>query len=143
MQDANADADAEPDVDPLDDNRSFSSGESAREHDSDYDSNDDLIPMYDVDAPVQTSSHLGELVSLEFADLHEYEDDEEKDIFDDGLDDDESSESDSEMSTTYEELEEPDSVVGLTTCSQNLMYFNEPFAEPAALDARYQDQKHP
>jgi hypothetical protein len=115
MQDFNADADADTDVDPLDDNRSFSSGESAREHDSDYDSNDEPISMYNVDAPVQTSAHLGELVSLEFDDLHEYEDDEERDIFDDSLDDDESSESDSEVSTTYEELEEPDFVVCLAS----------------------------
>ncbi|KUJ22702.1 uncharacterized protein LY89DRAFT_777755 [Mollisia scopiformis] len=54
---------------------------------------------------------LGEAVILAFPNTVEYEDDETKDIFDDGLDDDDDSSSDSDVSTIYEELSEPDAMV--------------------------------
>ena len=93
------------------DNLSFDSG-SDHEDDVNNDSYENNGPMYDPKEQVQTSEHMGELLTAEFGPLHEYEDDEERDIFDDGLDGDESSDSGSEASTTYEELDEPETVVG-------------------------------
>jgi len=50
--------------------------------------------------------HLGAAIPIALPSIVEYEDDEQRDIFDDGLSDDESS--DSDISTNYEDLEEPD-----------------------------------
>jgi hypothetical protein len=63
----------------------------------------------DIDIPQrpQRCEELGELLGLAFQNRVEYDDDEERDIFDDGLTD-EDHESDTDISTNYEELTEPD-----------------------------------
>lgn len=77
-----------------------------------------VIPLYDPDGPVQTSEHMGDLINRAYVfetDYEDkYEDDEARDIFDDGLDGDESFDYGSEVSATNEELEEPENVVRLS-----------------------------
>ncbi|TVY81086.1 hypothetical protein LSUE1_G003165 [Lachnellula suecica] len=56
----------------------------------------------------ETHEYLGRMLTYEFPPPVEYEDDEQRDIFDDGLEDDDSSSSDSDVSTNYEDLDEPE-----------------------------------
>jgi hypothetical protein len=93
------------------DNTSLDSG-------SDEDVGDDYSIMFDMDGPPQTLAHMAKLSAAEVAHLDEDEDDEEQDIFDAVPD------SDSEDSSVYEELEEPDSVVGLTCLSTQPAMFS-------------------
>lgn len=73
------------------------------DHSPYYSTTEDEIPIGD--RKVVTHLDMGEAIAFAFP-VDEYEDDEERDIFDDGLTDDESNYSD--MSSNYEELTEPD-----------------------------------
>jgi len=116
------------------DNTSLNSG-------SDEDVGDDDSIMFDMDGPPQTLAHMAELSAAEVAHLDEDEDDEEQDIFDDGVGSDAVPDSDSEDSSIYEELEELDSMVVLTSPCYNLRCFHEYFANWTSLDPHYQSRR--
>lgn len=85
---------------------------------NDYTDDEKDIDMdpYDISSRVlERHEHLGEVLALAFPNTIEYEDDEQRDIFDDGLSGDESS--DSDISTNYEELTQPDIITRLVFVS--------------------------
>ncbi|KAF4625373.1 hypothetical protein G7Y89_g12795 [Cudoniella acicularis] len=81
---------------------------------SDYDLDEEIIEDVPNPEKVQTHLDLGMKVFHEFPILDEYGDYELRDIFDDGLEDDDDSDVDSDISTNYEDIDEPEMVRVIT-----------------------------
>jgi hypothetical protein len=77
----------------------------------------DMDPSDFSSRALERHEHLGEVLPLVFPHTIEYDDDEQRDIFDDGLSDDESS--DTDISTNYEELTDPHVITRLVFVSSD------------------------